>query len=211
MNFPRAVWQASEKPPQFFPNYLSRASLATRIPAGPPAEWRHSKIRSAVEDLFECAEAISAWLRGLQWRHRLDLRLGVWALYEVGRLNSDQWLEVPVEKIYGIVAAHPHLEALSISHEIRQWSQGEYHTDPSQEQAHDEDHPERANINYLRVVMPGVNIDLQMEDTRPLLQHLTHFEVVAQSLLTNDQATDIVYRMADHRASTSTTIRVVAF
>ncbi|KAK0519550.1 hypothetical protein OC835_007488, partial [Tilletia horrida] len=181
-----------------------------------------SRITPLVHRFLRGAHTMLALVRSATRLRKLDLRLGVWALYDT---ISDAAFYFGPEQLYDLVAGLKELDSISITLGVKNWASNEQH---NQDLAIKVEHAigfrrslgstnldsqqtvlDRKKIRFLRIVVPDAELVLEPDFLFDCLDQVTHFELVCRHLDTRVSALELLYLVAQKFGDTLETLRLV--
>ncbi|KAE8235035.1 hypothetical protein A4X13_0g9641, partial [Tilletia indica] len=200
-------------------------------------QWASAQPGRPVKDrnvriFFENALALVPRLDELEKLRHLDLRMGVWMLYQsyIDALDwNDEWL-------YDLVKRNRYLRRLSVVLDIRRWHSDELHTEPTitlqrllgaeaEPSLSDEnrtwtkmaDRPkagyvsiaDRTRLRYVSIIMPGVTMWASPSRVFSCLQSVTTFVLICNIFDSTVASGVLAYQVAEHFGDTLETLSVI--
>ncbi|KAK0517676.1 hypothetical protein OC842_008037, partial [Tilletia horrida] len=147
-----------------------------------------------------------ALVRSATRLHKLDLRLGVWALYDT---ISDVAFYFGPEQLYDPVVGLKELHPISITLGVKNWASNEQHSQDlaikvenaigfrrslgSSDLDSQQTVLDRKKIRLLRIIVPDAELVLEPDFLFDCLDQVTHFELVCRHLDTRVSALELLY------------------
>ncbi|KAE8235040.1 hypothetical protein A4X13_0g9638, partial [Tilletia indica] len=185
-----------------------------------------------VRIFFENALALVPRLDELENLRHLDLRMGVWMLYQ-SYLDALDWND---EWLYDLVKRNRYLRRLSVVLDIRRWHSDELHSDvtitlqrllgaEAEPDISDEtttwtnmaDRPkagyvsiaDRTRLRYVSIIMPGVTMWASPSRVLSCLQSVTTFVLICNMFDSPIASGVLAYQVAEHFRDTLETLSVI--
>ncbi|KAK0519417.1 hypothetical protein OC835_007530, partial [Tilletia horrida] len=176
-----------------------------------------TRITPVVTRFLERATEMISLVRKATHLRMLDLRLGIWALYDA--VEEAAFYFGP-QQLYELTAGLPELHTISLVLDLKKWASNERHNEDLTikvehaigfQPCPDSLPPSVAHkkIRFLRIVVPDAELTVDPAFLLDCLEDVTHFELVCRHLDTRVSALELLYLVAQRFGTTLETLRVV--